>query len=249
MGRDPNLRTAHFRATLAALTFGMLVVARTQSLAAAAALTLIGVAAARRTAARGAIAALGVLTLCGTPWIASALMAGALWLALAYRRRTWGWLSAGLPALWGVGGVAAVVIGFVAGLVAAPFSREQANLSPIVFDIAQPPGIALITAVALLALANSIGEEFLWRGALNDEALTMPVAAQYVLQFCSFGLAHWHGLPGGWSGVLLTGLASVLFLWIHRRWGICASILAHLIADLLIFTAVLPLVLFTGWAT
>ena len=74
------------------------------------------------------------------------------------------------------------------------------------------------------------------------------MAAQYCLQVVSFGLAHWHGLPGGWAGCLLTGVASAVFFWIHRRWGIVASVLAHVVADVVIFAAVLPLVLFTGWA-
>lgn len=149
----------------------------------------------------------------------------------------------------GPAGPAAVGFGAAAGLVAAPFSRAQANITPVVFDVLTPPTVVLIVAVFVLALGNAIGEELLWRGALNDEARALPAFAQYVLQFISFGLAHWHGLPGGWSGCLLTGVASVLFLSIHRRWGICASILAHLVADIVIFAAVSPLVLFTRWST
>lgn len=131
---------------MAVLTLGMLVVARTQSLVAAAALTLIGMVAARHAATKAAIATLGVLSLAQVPWIASVFMASCVWLALAHRHRTWAWLGEWMPALRGPGGVVAV-------------------------------------------------------------------------------------------------------LMVRRRWGISSSIVAHIIADLIIFTAVLPLVLFTGWAT
>ncbi len=55
----------------------------------------------------------------------------------------------------------------------------------------------MVAGVAVLAVANSVGEELLWRGALAHEGRVLPVAAQYCLQVVSFGLAHWHGLPGG----------------------------------------------------
>ena len=80
---------------------------------------------------------------------------------------------------------------------AAPFSRAQANVTPIVFDVVRPSALVMVAGVAVLAVANSVGEELLWRGALAHEGRVLPVAAQYCLQVVSFGLAHWHGLPGG----------------------------------------------------
>lgn len=230
------------------LALGLLVVARTQSLAVAAAVTAVATLAAHGTATRAAVLVLGGLTLVGVPWIASPLVAGVVWLVLAHGTSTLARARTELRRTARPAVLVVVGVGLVAGLVAAPFSRAQANVTPIVFDVVRPSALVMVAGVAVLAVANSVGEELLWRGALAHEGRVLPVAAQYCLQVVSFGLAHWHGLPGGWAGCLLTGVASAVFFWIHRRWGIVASVLAHVVADVVIFAAVLPLVLFTGWA-
>ncbi len=236
------------RACLTALVLAFLVVSRTEFAPVATVLTVVGVVAARCLAGRAAIAALGILVVFGVPWIVTAFISGLVWFLLKNRHESWGWVRSSALRIRGVAGLAAVGIGMMLGLVAVPFVRDQASLTPIVFDIVKPSVAIVLVTLFILALANSIGEELLWRGALEREAYCLPVAAQYLLQGLSFGLAHWHGLPGGLVGCLLAGTASFVFLWLHRKWGILASIIGHLVADIVIFVAILPQVLFVGWA-
>lgn len=238
----------YMRGVLVALALGMLVVLRTQSIVGAVAVAAAGVLACRGLPARIAVAALGLLTLFGVPWIASPLIAGCLWAGFSARGRVLARVRAALARITGRGALEALALGLLAGTVGLVFAEMQTSDAPIVFNIVRPHPALTLLALFVFAGANAIGEELLWRGALVQETPTLPVGVQYLLQVLSFGTAHWFGLPGGWIGCLLTGTASVLFLWTHRRWGIGASILAHLVADVLIFAAVLPHVLFTGWA-
>ncbi|MDN5803607.1 MAG: CPBP family glutamic-type intramembrane protease [Microlunatus sp.] len=105
----------------------------------------------------------------------------------------------------------------------------------------------LVVALVTAAVANSVGEELLWRGCLVSETAGLHTASRYSLQVVSFGLAHYHGLPSGIVGCVLTGGCAAALLWVHQRWGMTASIVFHIVADLVIFVAVLPWVFFTSW--
>lgn len=100
----------------------------------------------------------------------------------------------------------------------------------------------------LLSAANAIGEEVLWRGALLSEMRASSTPVLYASQAISFGDAHWFGLPGGAVGASLTAAFALANTYIHRRWGLAAAITCHGVADVLIFAACLPHVLFVGWS-
>lgn len=104
-----------------------------------------------------------------------------------------------------------------------------------------PPlsGPALVAAGIGFALVNAVLEEMVWRGILlrwlsSWIGWTWAIA----LQAASFGLAHWNGVPSGWAGVLLAGGYGVVLGCLVRRSGtLLPAVAAHVIADLLIFAA------------
>ena len=58
-----------------------------------------------------------------------------------------------------------------------------------------------------------------------------------VLQAALFGHAHFQGIPSGWGGVALAGsYGLVLGIIRERSGGLGAPIVAHIFADLAIFT-------------
>lgn len=143
--------------------------------------------------------------------------------------------------------VTSVVVGVGAGLIAMPFVQAQLVASPIQLPWTQPPAVLLAAAVVVLAAANAVGEELLWRGVLAMESSALPSIGTYLLQFTSFGLAHLGGVPGGLVGIMLTGGFGCVMVALIRRYGLTAAIIAHFMADLFIFATVAPNVLFTGW--
>ncbi|PCD02511.1 hypothetical protein COC42_13935 [Sphingomonas spermidinifaciens] len=78
----------------------------------------------------------------------------------------------------------------------------------------------------------------LWRGVLFDwlRGFMGPVAA-ILVQAASFGAAHYSGVPSGWAGVGLATLYGVMLGWLSwRAEGLLAAIVAHVAADLVIFS-------------
>lgn len=182
----------------------------------------------------------------GVPWILAPLLAGLSWMLASTHRRT---LIRRLRALRFQASqiVKSVVIGLGAGLIAMPIAQSQIVVSPVQLPWTQPPPVFLAAAVVVLAAANAVGEELLWRGVLTMESSELPSIGTYLLQFTSFGLAHLGGVPGGPLGAMLTGGFGCAMLSLTGRWGLPAAIIAHFIADLLIFAIVAPHLLFTGW--
>ena len=209
-------------------------------------LAILLLALARTSAARACFTVLAVTLAVGVPWIVAPLLAGAAWLC---------WPQPGGRVRDKVGTitvaalVASLLLGAAAGAAAWFPVQRQISESPIIFDIVSPTVPELIIAVPLLALANALGEEVIWRGALLSEMTSARPVYIYAAQAASFGLAHWYGIPNGWLGLLLTGAFSVLCTFAHRRWGLTSAVAAHLAADVVIFTACLPHVLFIGWGT
>ena len=231
-----------------AISLSLLVVPRYQSAFLIAMFTVLGVATATRTSTRGAVATLGLLTLVGVPWIASASISGLIWFVLENQKRALDVVKRGIRRSTAAGFALASLLGLLAGSMVVPLVQAQVRDATVQIPIIAPPAWVVALAVVAFALANAIGEELLWRGAILSESSQLGLPMIFVVQAASFGLAHLGGLPGGWAGCLLTGLASVLFVLIHRRLGMVASVAAHLLADLAIFTSVAPLVLFTGWS-
>ncbi len=103
------------------------------------------------------------------------------------------------------------------------------------------PLATLILGGAVVAVVNATLEEIVWRGVFQRglEAALGPALAIGV-QAVSFGVAHAHGVPSGWLGVVLAG-AWALLLGLLRRasGGLLAPIVAHFVADATIAVIVL----------
>lgn len=104
-------------------------------------------------------------------------------------------------------------------------------------------GLALVIVGYCLgfALCNAILEEFVFRAAILRGLLeAFPVWLALGLQGAVFGLAHLHGVPGGWSGVLLATIFGIFMGDLMRRSnGLLYPVLAHMVADIVIFLGML----------
>jgi membrane protease YdiL (CAAX protease family) len=91
------------------------------------------------------------------------------------------------------------------------------------------------------AVVNGIGEELLWRDALlRLTAGTADRQANAVVTCAlSFGLAHRHGSPGGWAGMVAASLFGLLAGCLRLRWGLVAAVLVHVSADLVVLYTVI----------
>lgn len=94
----------------------------------------------------------------------------------------------------------------------------------------------------LLALGNAFCEEMISRGLFYSEFLNCNLTKNEanLLQATSFGIWHYHGVPSGISGVLLTFIYG-LFMGLLCNYGngLYLPIIAHAIADYFLFTVVL----------
>lgn len=114
-------------------------------------------------------------------------------------------------------------------------------------DLVRPSTAVVVAAIVAMAVLNGTGEELIWRGALSEAGASLPVPALFVVQAGSFGLGHLHGVPGGAVGVVLAAAFSLACSALHLRAGLWVSVVAHIIADLVIFAVVFPHVSFSGW--
>lgn len=212
-------------------------------------MVLVGVVAILSLRTPGCRLAVGTLLIAlalGAPWIVAPLLAGTSWLIFRPKRAScWlpmspRWLSGPL--------VLAVLIGVAAGFTAwLPVASRSADYPPVV-DVTRPPVLVTLIVLVCLALGNAVGEEVLWRGAFHSELTAKHPSYQYLGQAASFGLAHLYGLPGGLLGVGLASVFALACTWLRRRYGLGHAILAHFAADVVMFTAVMPYVVFTGWS-
>lgn len=110
------------------------------------------------------------------------------------------------------------------------------------------PSVRLPVLIAyglLFASANAVFEEFLARALLYDgfAALTGRVAPAIVAQALLFALWHFNGFPGGWIGVALVFVWSLLLgVLRHLSRGMVAPLVAHFFADATIAVILLVLV-------
>ena len=116
-----------------------------------------------------------------------------------------------------------------------------------VFDMVEKQiaarGLALVIIGYCLGFAviNAILEEFVFRAAILHGLLeAFPVWLALGLQGAVFGFAHLHGVPGGWSGVLLATIYGIFMGDLMRRSdGLLYPVLAHITADIVIFLGLL----------
>jgi membrane protease YdiL (CAAX protease family) len=166
-----------------------------------------------------------------TAWPLPALLAGIGLLARSRPARTrirWtGWLL-------GAGA------GLAAATVVAPLVLSAVDAAPLAFLVQRPPVLLLGAAVVGAAVLNALAEETLWRGVVvgKDRELGFPTWWTVAAQAVGFGVAHWHGIPGGPVGVLAAGAFGALMAGVRLGVGFRAALLAHVLTDVAIFAIV-----------
>lgn len=136
------------------------------------------------------------------------------------------------------------LLGIGAGLVAAavviPLVLSAVDAAPLAFLVQRPPVLALGAVVVGAAVLNAVAEETLWRGSIveTDRRLGFPTWSTVALQAIGFGIAHWHGIPGGPVGVLAAAAFGAAMAGVRFRAGLRAALLAHVLTDVAIFSIV-----------
>jgi hypothetical protein len=125
----------------------------------------------------------------------------------------------------------------------ARFTRD-----PFVMERPAPSAFLIGTCMVVLAVLNAAGEELLWRHHLHDLAVKagLPIVAIIVSFSCSFGIAHLHGVPSGFMGILGAGFFSMSLTLLRTQYGFMAATLTHFIVDIAVFSAIARNVIFTG---
>jgi hypothetical protein len=102
--------------------------------------------------------------------------------------------------------------------------------------------LKVIGIMLAFSVFNAIGEEFIFRGVLQD-GLNQVIASRpavITIQALLFGVWHFHGFPGGVSGMALVWVWGFMLGWIRDRSdGMLAPLLAHFFADLTIFLLII----------
>jgi membrane protease YdiL (CAAX protease family) len=180
-----------------------------------------------RVAAAALAVVVGLVAVLPTCWPLPALLAGVVARSRFGRTRGTGWL---------VGAGA----GLAAAAVVTPLVLPVLDGAPLAFLVPRPPVVLLGAAVVGAAVLNALAEETLWRGAIvgTDRRLGFPPWTTAAAQAAGFGVAHWHGIPGGPIGVLAAGAFGALMAVVRLRIGFGAALLAHVLTDVAIFTTV-----------
>ncbi|CAJ0783769.1 CPBP family intramembrane glutamic endopeptidase [Ralstonia chuxiongensis] len=119
---------------------------------------------------------------------------------------------------------------------AAPDLTTFARLIP-----AWPVPAIILAGVAFYCL-NAITEELAFRNIVYGQLTVAGLSIAYVIaaQALAFGFLHWHGVPGGVPGIVLSATYGLVQGVIrHKSRGLLASWLSHVVADLIIFAFVL----------
>jgi membrane protease YdiL (CAAX protease family) len=233
---DPDRRARISRAGwwVAQLLLGVGIARPTPAVVAAAVVALVAVAvlesAIRVTAGVFALV-VAVVAVLPTAWPLPALLAG---IGLLARSR-----SARTPIRW-TGRLVGAGAGLVAAAVVAPLVLSAVDAAPLAFLVQRPPVLLLGTVVVGAAVLNALAEESLWRGVIvgKDRELGLPTWSTVAAQAAGFGVAHWHGIPGGPVGVLAAGAFGALMAVVRLRAGFRAALLAHVLTDIAIFSIV-----------
>ncbi|NPV01359.1 MAG: CPBP family intramembrane metalloprotease [Brevinematales bacterium] len=98
--------------------------------------------------------------------------------------------------------------------------------------------LKVIGIMLAFSVFNAIGEEFMFRGILQEglNSVISSRPAVIAIQALLFGVWHFNGFPGGVSGMALVWVWGLMLGWIRERsGGMLAPLLAHFFADLTIF--------------
>ena len=97
------------------------------------------------------------------------------------------------------------------------------------------------STLLLFAIGNSLCEEAEYRGLYLKELTTAGYSFHEanLIQSISFGFVHWHGIPSGITGVLLTFVyGEIMGIMKYYGKGMLMPVISHAIADWFIFTVV-----------
>lgn len=98
-------------------------------------------------------------------------------------------------------------------------------------DMLPEGGLGFIVSMGLLyAALNGIVEEYIFRGMIWNGLGKIFTHHRVIIgvQAAIFGLSHYWGLPGGWSGVLLTFFFAIFLGYIrHKTQGLWGCIIVH----------------------
>jgi len=118
------------------------------------------------------------------------------------------------------------------------YALASPNVDDLRAQIPSWPTWVLPLAGLGFAVVNAIIEELVWRGLLWELLRRAGLAtwAVILLQAASFGLIHIGGFPRGWMGVAMAALYGLfLGLMRQRAGGLVPPIIAHIVADAVIF--------------
>jgi membrane protease YdiL (CAAX protease family) len=178
-----------------------------------------------------AVAALAAVPPLLRLWPAPLILALATGLGVTRLRAPW--LERGEFGL-AVAAWAAGVVAVSAGALVAWWWVVRPDLADVPLPVGLHPALLAVGFVGW-AVLNAAAEEFYFRGALQHELVRALGRGGVVVQAVAFGFLHFHGFPGGWSGVALAtifGLMTGALRW--RAGGLLAPWVAHLGADLTI---------------
>src|SRR6187399_3121190 len=107
------------------------------------------------------------------------------------------------------------------------------DISDLVKSVPQTTLPLLVLGGAAFALVNAFFEELIWRGIFQTRLVQLFGAPLAIgTQAVSFGVAHAHGFPRGFVGVLLAGVwGAMLGALRQQAGGLLAPVLAHVVAD------------------
>jgi membrane protease YdiL (CAAX protease family) len=108
------------------------------------------------------------------------------------------------------------------------------------------PRWSIWPGIVLFAMLNATFEEAIWRGAVFQslEATVGRGWWAWALQAIGFGVWHFRGFPRGWVGVGLATIFALMMGMLRMRGrGMLAPWVAHVFADVTIYTLVAAMVL------
>ena len=161
---------------------------------------------------------------------------------LPWLRKAARWWRPGSPNLRQ--GVEGVALGLVAGLALwVWYGGRPDELADLVDMLPDWSMWALVPAGILFAVLNSVLEEAVYRGVLQDalDRVLRSGAAILTLQAAAFATLHFlTGIPRGFAGIGLAFLYGLLLGVLRRRsGGLAVPVIAHTITDLAIVGIVL----------
>ena len=163
---------------------------------------------------------------------------GILVVSIPSLRATFDWLHLGVLDRFILGWV--ILTGLLSGLALVLwFVWYEPDLTRYLHALPATPLFLLLPIGLGFSLVNALLEEAIYRGLIMqavEAALGVGLLA-ILVQALLFGLVHIGGIPKGWTGVGMATLYGLMLGGIRRRaQGLLAPFIAHVFADIVIFS-------------